>query len=89
MKLKDGFMVRNIMDEYVVVPVGERINDFNGLITLNESGLFLWNCLEKDNSGIDELVDKLIGEYEVDTQTAKADVLKFIEVLSTNELLEQ
>lgn len=40
MKIKNGFILRNVSDAYVVVAVGEAAKDFNGMITLNETGAF-------------------------------------------------
>ena len=45
MKIKNGFILRNFSDAYVVVAVGEAAKDFNGMITLNETGAFLWKTL--------------------------------------------
>ena len=45
MKIKNGFILRNVSDAYVVVAVGEAAKDFNGMITLNETGAFLWKTL--------------------------------------------
>jgi len=47
MKLKEGFMLRQVAGEHVVLPVGADV-DFNGMITLNETGAFLWNRLEQE-----------------------------------------
>lgn len=44
-KMKDGFIVRQIADSWVAVPTGERADDVSGLISLSESGAFLWDCL--------------------------------------------
>ena len=45
MKIKNGFAKRKIADSNIVVPVGRATNDFNGMITLNDSGSFFWDCL--------------------------------------------
>lgn len=65
MKLKKDFIFRKIAGDNVVVPIGQQISEFNGLIKLNNSGAFLWNIL-KEGSSKEELVDKLQEEYEVD-----------------------
>ena len=48
MKVKDGFIVKKVVDDYVVVPVGDNFVDFSSIINLNETGAFLWKCLEND-----------------------------------------
>ena len=87
MKIKEDFILRKLVDDYVVVPVGAATADFNGMITLNETGAFLFENLQK---GIerDELVKKLMDEYEVDQEKASIDIDKFIDKLNGESLLE-
>lgn len=70
------------------MPVGRATNDFNGMITLNDSGSFFWDCLTHETT-IDEVVEKVISEYDIDTETAKRDIEKFIKMLEDNNLLEK
>ncbi|WP_178667989.1 PqqD family protein [uncultured Eubacterium sp.] len=88
MKIKDGFTLRNIAGSDIVVPVGNASKIFNGMITLNDSGAFLWSALQKDTT-IDEVVAKLTGEYEVSTEQATADVQKFVAMLRENDLIDE
>ncbi|SDO61506.1 PqqD family protein [Eubacterium maltosivorans] len=87
MKIKEGFMLRQIADEYVVVPIGETVLDFNGMINLTESAGFLWQCLEAERTK-DELVGCLQAEYEVDAETAEKDIDEFLKKLKENGFLE-
>lgn len=87
MKIKKGFAKRNIAGSEIVVPVGAAQNDFNGMITLNESGSFFWDAMVEDTT-IDEVVEKVIGEYDVDAETARKDVEKFAALLRENGILE-
>ena len=87
MKLKEGFIFRKIAGDNVVVPIGQQIKEFNGLIKLNESGAFLWNIL-KEGSSKEELVEKLLEEYEIDRDFAENDVEKFINILKERDMLE-
>ncbi len=88
MRIKSGFMLRNIADIWILVPLGERVVDFNGLITLSETGAHLW---EKCQDGIDKemLVKELLAEYDVDCVTASSDVDEFLKLLDATGLLEQ
>lgn len=86
MKIKDGFVLKNVADVTVVVPAGEAVIDFNGMITLNETGAFLWNRLTDDMTE-EELVKAVLSEYDVDEATAAAGVEKFIKRLSAEGLL--
>ena len=86
MKIKEGFLLKEIAGSYVVVPVGEKLVDFQMMVTLNETGAFLWEKLANDTTE-EELVAALLGEYDVDEQTAKADVSEFIKTLNEKEIL--
>lgn len=88
MKIKDGFTLRNIAGSDIVVPVGNASKVFNGMITLNDSGAFLWSALQKDTT-VDEVVAKLTSEYEVSTEQATADVQKFVDMLRENDLIDE
>lgn len=86
MKIKEGFVLRNICDEYIVVAVGRQTLDFKGLIKLNETGAFLWEQL-KNECGEEELLAALRAEYDVDEATAKADIAAFLASLKEASLL--
>ncbi len=86
MKIKDGFVLRNICGEYVVVAVGKPTLNFKGLIQLNETGAFLWEQLQTERTA-DELRSALMSEYDVDNDTAQADIGAFIASLQQAELL--
>ncbi len=86
MKIKEGFVLREICGEYVVVAVGRQTLDFEGLITLNETGAFLWKHLQEE-CAVEELCAALTAEYAVDAATAAADVAAFADKLREAELL--
>ena len=88
MKIKDGFVKREIAGSYIVVPVGNTIEEFNGMITLNESVSFFWDCFKKDIT-LEQAVKMVTDEYDIDPQTAAKDIENFIELLKTNNLLEK
>jgi len=87
MKIKEGFILRKIAATDIVVPIGNNIADFNGVITLNETAAFLWKSLKEDCS-IPELVDNLIEEYSISEQQALVDVEQFIAKLEESKLLK-
>lgn len=87
MKIKDGFMLREIVDTWVVVPIGERVVEFNGIMTLSETGALLWRGIE-EGKDIDSLVDSITAEYDIDKSTALSDTLEFISVIEKNGILE-
>ncbi len=74
-------VTRKTGNEYVLVPVANNIADMNSVYTLNETGAFLWEQLDGKKS-VKDLIDALISEYDVDYETATADVFSFIEEMS-------
>lgn len=87
MKIKNGFMVREIAGQWIVVPIGSRVVEFNGIMTLSESGAILWKLLAS-GAEMDDLVSAILAEYDIDEKTARADVESFIEVLTQKKLME-
>ena len=89
MKIKSGYLVHEVAGNYVVIKIGQEAVNFNGLITISESAKELWDLLNRPNGAeLDELVNKLLEEYEIDEETAKKDTLDFIESLKANNILE-
>ena len=87
MKIKEGYLLRNVANNYIVVAVGEAGIDFNGIITINETGAMLWELLAGGASK-DELVSKLTEEYDVSKEIAEADVDAFLNIMKEADLLE-
>lgn len=85
MKLKDGFILREVAGEHVVLSVGGEM-DLNGMITLNDTGCTLWKRLEQE-AELSDLTAALLAEYEVDEPTARAAAERFVEKLKELELL--
>lgn len=86
MRLKDGFLLRKVAGEYVVVPTGNSMVDFKAMISLNETGAFLWEQLSQDRTE-QQLAELLLSEYDVDEQTAVFDIAEFINLLKEKNLL--
>jgi hypothetical protein len=87
MKIKKGYILKSVSDKYVVVPVGEEAIHFNGLITLNRSGKFLFESL-KEESTVESLTLFMIEKYDIDAKTAEQDVLSFIKKLKEKNIIE-
>ena len=85
MKLKEGFVLRTVAGDTIVVPTGSTL-DLNMMITLNDTGKLLWEKLEK-GAETEELVAALLEEYDVDEATAKAHVTAFVEKLNGHGFL--
>lgn len=87
MKIKKGYILREVAGNYIVVAVGDAVKNFNGIINLNETGAFLWKRLEE---GVTEqqLKSALLEEYEVEEQVAENDIKAFIGKLTEKGLLD-
>lgn len=85
MKLKDGFILREVAGEHVVIPSGDAL-DLNMMITLNETGTFLWKNLESETDE-ESLVSALLGEYDVEEPAARKHVSAFVAKLKEHDFL--
>ncbi len=85
MKIKDGYMLKEVAGNKIVVPTAG-VSDFKCMIVLNSSAAFLWNKLV-EGAEQTELVEALLCEYNVDEETAKKDVAALIEKMKAADLL--
>ena len=85
MKLKDGFILREVAGENVVIPTGDAL-DLNMMITLNETGCTLWKRLEQE-AELADLTAALLAEYDVDEETAAAAAEQFVAELKKHDFL--
>ncbi len=88
MKIKQGFLLREIAGSWVVVPLGQRVVEFNGLLSLSESGALLWKKMEQEVGSDKELVALLKENYEVEEEIAKADVNEFLTAIAEKGFIE-
>ena len=79
-------MLREIVGEAVLIPTGETAAQFNGLISVNELGRFIWENYENAKDE-DELLQKILDEYEVEKEVAKADLDEFLQTLKEAEII--
>ena len=78
MKIKENLVLRQVAGTWIVLPTAAKVLDFNGMLTLNETGLFLWRMLEQGSTR-EEMATALSGEYEVEFDEALADVDEYLE----------
>mgnify|MGYP003291009418 CR=1 FL=1 len=88
MKIKEGFVLRSVAGNWVVLPMGDSTVKLSGMLTLNDSGKLLWDILQQ-GADRNALVRGLLAEYEISPETAAADVDRFLESLSKTGCLEQ
>ena len=80
MKIKDGFILRKVPGMNLVMPTGKNVKEFNGSLMLNDTGAFIFECLQKGSTP-EETVKALTQEYDVSLDTASIDVQKTIDSL--------
>lgn len=73
-------VTKKISEEYVLVPVANNIADMDSVYTLNETGAFIWDLINGIRS-VEEIINELITEYDIDSETATADVFEFADNL--------
>lgn len=85
MKIKEGFVLRQMAGTTVVIPSGDAL-DMDVMITLNDTGRFLWQHMEQETS-IDSLTEAVLKEYEIEESAARAYVEKFVARLKELDFL--
>lgn len=89
MRARTDLILRQVSGENILIPVGEAAMKIHGMACLNESGLLLWKALSQETCE-DELVRCLLSEYETDEETARRDVLEFIQIMrAAGALIEE
>ena len=81
MRIDKEFILREIAGDYIIIPAGKTVLDFNGLITVNEVGVSLWNMLQNEVT-FEELVQGVLAEYDVEESVAREDIQEFLAALS-------
>ena len=88
MKIKDGFTLKNIHGQQVIVASGEALKGYTSSIVLQETAAFLWKCLEKGEMNKEQLVHALLDNFDISTVLALADVDSFFKTLKENGIIE-
>lgn len=88
MKRNANFLLREVADSVVVVPVGQAARSFPGMMRLNESGRFLWELLSEAQTE-ESLVDAMVNRYDVNRTQAAADVAAFLARIRSVGALEE
>lgn len=86
MKVDKKFVLREVAGDYIIIPTGSTVLEFNGLITVNEVGVSLWNMLQEEVT-FDELVQGILDEYDVEEDVAREDIREFLDILIDGGIL--
>lgn len=88
MKIKAGFVLRSVVDEFIVMPTGDNIAKFEGAVVLNDVGAFIFKQLENAVSH-EDVLSAVLNEYEVDEAKAAADLDALLKQFETMGILEK
>jgi hypothetical protein len=88
MRANPDFILRQVAGRYLLAPVGSAADNFSGMITINETGKFLWEKLYQEQT-VDSLAQILVDTYGIDIKRAKKDVVKFLDpIRDTGAIIE-
>jgi len=80
MKIKEGFILRTLLGESIVVGEGLAQVNFNKMLSLNATAAYLWESVQGREFTVDDLANLLTEKYEVDLETARADAAKVADI---------
>ena len=86
MRINKEYVLREIAGDYIIIPVGATALEFNGLITVYEVGVTLWNMLQEEVT-MEDLVQGVLAEYDVQEEVAREDIQEFLNELVKGGIL--
>ena len=87
MKIKEGFVLREVMGNNIVIAVGEASHSFRGMVQLNDTATLIWKLISEGKTQ-EQIVDALLEKYDTTREILEADVEKSIRMLVDNGLVE-
>lgn len=81
MKIREGFLLREVAGNYIVIAAGDEGLNFNNIITVNEIGAIIWRGIEAEKTK-EQIIDEILLEYDIDKDTAAGDFDEFIAQLT-------
>lgn len=87
MKKKKDFVMREIDEEYLLIPANATALEFNGIVTINEVGAFIWEHMDTCATE-EELLEAILAEYDVEADVARKDLQEFLKVFRNANLIE-
>lgn len=88
MKIKDGFILKDVAGSKIVIATGSAKLDFNGVITFNDVGADVFTMLDGTNS-VESIVARISADYGADEKLVAADVERLIEKMKKFNLIEE
>ena len=87
MKIKEGFVLREVANQAIVIAVGKASESFKGMIKMNQTSKDIWNYIQ-NRLDVEDIVLEMKKKYDVDETVIRKDVLYIINVLRENNILE-
>ena len=87
MKAKEGFVLRSVSNDYILMPAGENAGRFNGTVVLNDVAAFVWKMLENPVSREDLLL-AVMDAYNVEEAVAARDLDALLQKLNAYGVIE-
>ena len=78
MKIREDFVLQEIADEFIVVPIAKEAERVKGIIKLNETGAYLWRQLSNKDRTLEEIIHDFASSYSLDQARANCEVKAFI-----------
>ncbi len=89
MKLKDQLILREVAGQYVIVPVGKRVQEITSIVYISSSAAYLWDYMKDHEFTKEDLVARIMERYvDVSEEKAAADIDRFLKTLSDNNILD-
>lgn len=88
MKIDKEFVLREIAGDYIIIPTGKTALEFNGMITVNEVGVSIWNMLQEEVT-FEQILQGIMEEYDVEESAAREDVREFLDKLVKSGIMEK
>ncbi len=89
MRIKQDYVLKQIGEDIIIVPVKNEAIRFNGIITVNKTAKFMFLALQSEDLTVDELIKKVLENYEIEEIVARRDALDFIEKCQKNGLFNE
>lgn len=88
MKIKDGFILKDVAGSKIVIATGSAKLNFNGVITFNDVGAEVFKMLDGTHT-VEEIISHIAADYGVSEDIVKTDVEKLIEKMRNHKLIEE
>lgn len=89
MKLKDDLVLRKVADQYVIVPIGKRVQEVTSIVYISASAAYLWDYMTENEFEVDDLVQRILDHYDgVTEEIARKDVESYIKLLTDNFIID-